>query len=191
MQKYEKLIPLQCDVASRESLVSVNIIVFSYYGVFLCCIQVVNTIKEQQGYINVLINNSGVLYNNSKAPEPGDDIKAIQEKLWTAGTPEEFTKTFDVNVKAVYYASVAFLELLDSGNKRTLPADEPASQIITVSSIAGFRRDENTFSISYATSKAASTHMGKLLANTLKPWKIRSNIIVPGIYPSGMFVCLF
>ena len=126
------------------------------------------------------------MYNNAKPPAPGDDIKAMQEKLWNAGTQEEFVKTYDVNVASVYYTSVAFLELLDEGNKRSLPAGEPASQIITIASIGGLRRDEKVFSISYSTSKAAVLHMGKVLANTLKPWKIRSNVICPGIYPSGI-----
>lgn len=149
-------------------------------------LSVVETIKQQKGFINVLINNSGVLYNNAKPPAPGDDIKAMQEKLWTAGTSEEFSKTFDVNVKAVYYTTVAFLELLAGGNERATSTDDPTSQVITISSIGGFRRDENVFSVSYSASKAAITHVGKLFANTFKPWKIRSNVIAPGIYPSGM-----
>ena len=146
----------------------------------------VETIKQQQGFVNVVVNNAGAMYNNAKPPAPSDDIKAMQEKLWNAGTPEEFVKTFEVNVAAVYYTSVAFLELLDAGNKRSLPKGEPASQIITIASIGGLRRDERVFSISYSTSKAAVLHFGKILSNTLKPWKIRSNIICPGIFPSGM-----
>lgn len=167
--KQGKMFPLQCDVTSRENLLSV-----------------VDTIKKQHGYIDVLINNSGVMYNNSKAPDASDDIKAFQAKLWNAGTPEEFTKTFEVNVAAVYYTSVAFLELLDEGNKRRQSPDEPTSQIITTSSIGGFRRDEKTFSLSYSSSKAAATHLAKTLANTFKGFKIRSNIIAPGLYPSEM-----
>ncbi|KAH8119228.1 NAD-binding protein [Phellopilus nigrolimitatus] len=167
--KHGKLIPLQCDVTSRENLISV-----------------VETIKQQQGFVNVLVNNSGVMYNVAKAPEPTDDIKTFQEKLWSAGTPEEFTKTFDVNVTAVYYTTVAFLELLDAGNRRATSPEEPTSQVITISSIGGLRRDEFVFSISYSASKAASNHVGKLLANTLRRWKIRSNVIAPGLYPSEM-----
>ncbi|KAL5528502.1 hypothetical protein ACEPAF_7638 [Sanghuangporus sanghuang] len=169
--KNGKIIPLRCDVSNRENLLSV-----------------VETIRQQQGFVNVLVNNSGVMHNNAKPPAPGDDIKAMQEKLWNAGTQEEFVKTYDVNVAAVYYTSVAFLELLDEGNKRSLPVGEPASQIITIASIGGLRRDEKVFSISYSTSKAAALHMGKVLANTLKPWKIRSNVICPGIFPSEMTV---
>ncbi|EJD03097.1 NAD-binding protein [Fomitiporia mediterranea MF3/22] len=167
--KYDKIIPLQCDVTSRENLLSAA-----------------ETIKQQQGYINALVVNSGVMYNHIKKASPDEDIKAVQEKLWTSGTPEEFIKTYEVNVSAAYYTSVAFLELLDAGNKRALPANEPASQIITIGSIGGLRRDGNVFSISYSTSKAAVMHMGKILADLLKPWKIRSNIIAPGMFPSEM-----
>lgn len=167
-QKHGKLIPLKCDVTSREDLLSV-----------------VQTIKEQQGYVNAVFANSGVMYNRAEPAEPEDDIKAFQRKLWNAGTPEEFTKTFEVNATAVYYTAVAFLELLHEGNKRATGAGEPTSQVIITSSIAGFRRDNGIFSISYGSSKAAATHMGKTLANTFKDRKIRVNVIAPGIYPSG------
>jgi NAD(P)-dependent dehydrogenase (short-subunit alcohol dehydrogenase family) len=132
------------------------------------------------------------MYNQAKAPTEGDDIKSFQSKLWNAGTPDEFTRTFDVNVKAVYYTTVAFLELLDAANKRPGRApDSPISQVISVSSIGGLRRDDATFSLSYSVSKAAVTHLGKTLANVLRRWQIRSNIIAPGIYPSGTCNYLF
>lgn len=125
------------------------------------------------------------MYNSAKPPEPADDIKAFQKKLWEAGTKEEFNKTFEVNVTAVYYTTVAFMDLLDAGNKRAASPDEPTSQVITVSSIGGLRRDDKVFSLSYSASKAAVMQLAKILVNTLKRWKIRSNIIAPGMYPSG------
>jgi len=168
--KYGKIIPLQGDVTSKESLLFV-----------------VDTIKNSDGYINVLINNSGVMYNNAGAPRSAsEDISSLQSRLWNAGTPQDFVRTFDVNVAGVYYTSVAFLGLLDAGNKRSAATDAPTSQIITVSSIAGFRRDGGMRNISYAASKAATTHLGKILANVLKPYHIRSNVIAPGLYPSEM-----
>lgn len=168
-QKFGKIIPVQGDVTSKESLLTV-----------------VDIVKKQTGYIDLLVNNSGVLYNKAEPPSPNDDIKTFQDKLWNAGTSDEFNRTFEVNVAAVYYATVAFLELLDAGNKRPGRGnDAPTSQVVTISSIAGFRRDDSTYSISYSASKAASTHVGKLLANTLRRWQIRSNVIAPGIYPSG------
>ncbi|THH05381.1 hypothetical protein EW145_g4838 [Phellinidium pouzarii] len=152
--KHGELIPLQCDVTSRENLLSV-----------------VETIKKQQGSINILVNNSGVMYNLAQPPAPTDDIKTLQEKLWNAGTPEELSRTFDVNVTAVYYTIVAFLELLNAGNKRASSTGEQTSQIITIGSIAGFRRDHLVSSLSYSASKAAVMHMGNVLANILKDWK--------------------
>lgn len=168
-QKYNRIIPLQGDVTSKESLLSI-----------------VETVKACHGFINLLINNSGVAYNMLPARTPEDDIASFQAKLWNAGTAAQFTQTFDVNVSAVYYCTVAFLALLDAGNKRG-PRREITSQVITVSSVAAFRRDERTFSLSYGASKAAATHLGKSLCNLLKDWDIRSNVIAPGIYPSGTF----
>lgn len=120
-----------------------------------------------------------------KAQTEDEDIKAFQSRLWNAGSPEEFDKTFQVNVAALYYTTVAFLELLHEGNQRRASATAPTSQIITVSSIGGYRRDSEVNSVSYAASKAAATHVGKLFANKFKKWHIRSNVIAPGIYPSG------
>lgn len=38
----------------------------------------------------------------------------------------------------------------------------------------------------YAASKAASTHLSKMLATVLADLKIRSNVLAPGLYPSEM-----
>lgn len=99
-----------------------------------------------------------------------------------------------MNVKAVYFTTVAFLELLDAGNKKRgvqENKDATTSQVIIISSIGGMRRDEKVFSLSYSASKAAVLQLGKTFANTLKAWKIRTNIIAPGLYPSGESVGLF
>ena len=148
-------------------------------------------VEEDIGYIDVLINNSGISKNNMKNVNSEPDIRSFQERLWNAGTPEEFTMTFDVNVTAVYYTTVAFLGLLDSGNKRHASPDEPRSQVITISSVAGFRRDGEINSASYNASKAAATHLGKTFASLFVPYKIRSNVIAPGIYPSGKVFSVF
>lgn len=168
LKTYGNIIPVKGDVTSREDIVSL-----------------VEKIKSEQGFVNVLVNNSGVMHNRIATPVP-KDIKSFKEHLWNAGTPEDFNKTFEVNSTAVYYTTVAFLELLYEGNQRRKSPDAPTSQVITVSSIGGLRRDERVSSLSYTASKAATLHMGKVFANVLAPWKIRSNVIAPGLYPSGM-----
>lgn len=125
-------------------------------------------------------------------------IKAFQASLWDTGSPDDFADVFATNVTAPYYTTVAFLDLLHQGNIRKLKKAYPigntfdfsrppyhSSQVLTVSSSGAFRLDAKILSMSYTLSKCASTHLGKVLANLLAPWGIRSNIIAPGVWPSG------
>lgn len=80
---------------------------------------------------------------------------------------------------------MAFLDLLDAGNKKhNVPQD---SQVLVTSSIAGFSRFVAS-SFAYSTSKAAATHLVKMLSTTFAQlsFRIRVNLIAPGLYPSEM-----
>ncbi|CDO72162.1 hypothetical protein BN946_scf184970.g14 [Trametes cinnabarina] len=168
--RHGNLVPLQSDVTSRESMQAVA-----------------DTIRQKHGFVNLLVNNAGMAKSFlPKLPGPGQaDMKKYQELLWNAGPPNEFSDAFDVNVTAAWYCAVAFLDLLDAANKRgNIPG--VTSQIITVSSGGGFRKDDKVFSVPYTLSKAAATHLGKMLAHFLKDWNIRSNVVAPGIFPSGV-----
>ncbi|KAG8214682.1 hypothetical protein J3R82DRAFT_9760 [Butyriboletus roseoflavus] len=242
--RHGKLIPLQGDVTSRDSLLSMA-----------------QTVKSRHGYIDLLVNNAGIVRNllPPHLPSPLDDtdfpreetvpsIKSFQDMLWNTGGPVGFAETFETNVTAVYFTTVAFLELLHFGNLRrgalppklvtkpnsslngtagddglrqvpaftesptpyySLPPSpassslsvdglaaspaasvkklpSPTSQVITVSSSGSFRLDARILSISYTLAKHACTHLGKLLANLLADWNIRSNILCPGVWPSEM-----
>ncbi|KAF8578953.1 NAD(P)-binding protein [Ramaria rubella] len=166
--KHGKLIPLQGDVTSRDSLVSL-----------------VSTIESQTGHINLLINNCGIFGPKIDYPSPNtEDIKDFQKSLWE-GSPKDFQQTFEVNSTAIYYTTVAFLDLLDKGNKHGgIPG--VSSQVISIASVAGFRREFKPPGIAYTISKAAAIHLGKILTNVLLDFNIRSNVICPGIYPSEM-----
>ncbi|KAI0671114.1 NAD-P-binding protein [Trametes maxima] len=164
------LIPLQGDVTSRESMQAVA-----------------DKIRQKHGFVNLLVNNAGIAKSFlPKLPGPGEvDMKKYQELLWNAGSPHEFSGAFDVNVTSVWYCAVAFLDLLDAANKRgNMPG--VSSQIISVTSGGAFRKDDKVFSVPYTLSKSAATHLGKMLAHFLKDWKIRSNVVAPGIFPSEM-----
>lgn len=90
----------------------------------------------------------------------------------------------EINDTAIYFTTVAFLDLLDKGNKHGgIPG--VSSQVIAVASVAGFRREDRPHGIAYTVSKAAAIHLGKMLASILIDYNIRFNIICPGIYPSG------
>ena len=116
-------------------------------------------------------------------PQTGT-IGEFAAALLNAGPRTDFDASFDINTTAAFYNTVLFLELLDAGNKRG-NMKGVTSQVITIASGGGYRRDDKVFSVPYTLSKAAAIHLGKLLANYLKDWQIRSNVIAPGIFPSG------
>lgn len=154
-----------CDVTSKDSLAAAA-----------------DRIREQVGYINVLFANSGVIKAATGPIDGTDDIKSLQQRLWEPDM-EDFTTTLHVNVTGAFYTAVAFLGLLDEGNKRGVVAEK--SQIVLTSSIAGFSRMPFT-GFSYSTSKAAVTHLAKQLSTSLASYKIRVNAIAPGFFPSEM-----
>lgn len=77
---------------------------------------------------------------------------------------------------------VAFLEMLDAGNKaQNVPGIQ--SQVIFTASIAGYSRSLST-GVAYVPSKAGTIQQVKLFSTYLAKYNIRVNGIAPGIYPS-------
>jgi len=149
--------------------------------------KVVEQIRQEEGLVNLLFANAGIGGPKHASVLPKDRKPTIKEFQETVFKPEmdEFTKTQHVNNTSVFYTAVAFLELLDAGNKkRNVPQD---SQILVTSSVAGFSRYLAS-SFAYSTSKAAVTHLVKMLSTyfSLNGFKIRANVIAPGLYPSEL-----
>lgn len=92
--------------------------------------------------------------------------------------------TFRTNVTGQFFMSMACLPLLAKGNESV---KDYSSQVINVSSISGQLKSASGGQFSYGASKAASTHLSRMLATTFKDLKIRVNVIAPGIFPR--FVC--
>ncbi|RDA83801.1 hypothetical protein CP532_4608 [Ophiocordyceps camponoti-leonardi (nom. inval.)] len=160
--------PIVCDVTSKEALA-----------------EAAERVRKEIGYCDVVFANSGVataMVEDTVLNVANSTVKDVQQSLWKPDM-EEFTKSLHVNVTGVFYTAVAFLDLLDEGNKRGVIAQK--SQVVITSSIAGFVR-VIVSSFAYACSKAAVTQLGKQLASTLAHFKIRVNTIAPGIYPSEM-----
>ena len=153
------IIPIVGDVTSKSSLEAV-----------------VKQIEGEVGYINVLIANSGIAGPQSKPQNTLKSIDEFRSEMWKLSF-EEFTNTFHVNTTAVFFTTIAFLGLLDAGNKRKNV--EQLSQVIATSSIAGFSR-QPPGGYAYGLSKAACTHLVKQLATTLVPYDIRANALAPG-----------
>jgi len=163
--KHGNIIPLQGDVTKKEDL---N--------------RIVDSITKSDGFVNVVIANSGIGGPTLGGMPPNPSLSQFKDFLYNMDT-EEFTNTFHVNTSAVFFSIVAFLELLDAGNKKGNV--QQRSQVIATSSIGGFNRLPLA-GFAYAATKSGTTHMMKQLSTAFVPYGIRSNVIAPGLYPSEM-----
>lgn len=168
------MVPIVCDVASKESIQSA-----------------VDQVTSEIGYINLLIANSGITgpknnYDNELS------VSDLRTKLLSPSM-EEFTQTFQVNVTGAWFTMASFLELLDAGNKHAVSgaagafgapvegAKNPSiqSQVVFTASLAAFSRSWFT-APAYGGSKVAILHLMKQAATNLSPYGIRANALAPG-----------
>jgi ketoreductase RED2 len=118
--------------------------------------RLVDLTVEQFGRLDILVNNAG-----TTRFIPHADLAAV--------TPEVWREILDVNVIGNWQTTVAAVPALrESG----------AGCIVNISSIAGHRPAGS--SIPYAVSKAAISHMTRLLAKVLGP-AVRVNAVAPGL----------
>ncbi|KAJ3535869.1 hypothetical protein NM208_g4672 [Fusarium decemcellulare] len=164
----ENVMPIQCDVTERDDLHAAA-----------------TTIESDTGYINLLVANSGIAGPSGNVP-PNATVAQVQEAL-LAVSMEDFSNTYHVNCTAVFYTAISFLHLLDKGNESAYQGGR--SQIIATSSIGSFNR-KITAGFAYGTSKAATTMMLKVLATYLVPYRIRANVICPGLFPTDLTTTL-
>ncbi|MGO4394229.1 SDR family NAD(P)-dependent oxidoreductase [Variovorax sp. M-6] len=111
------------------------------------------------GRCDVLVNNAGVLLRGSFA---GPDA------------PAQWRRTLDVNLSGAFYASRAFLPLLQAA----------AGCIVNVASIHACVAVEN--SAAYTASKGGLKQLTQALALELAPRGIRVNAVAPGSIATAM-----
>lgn len=166
-----KIIPLQGDVSDKQDIKRL-------------CDEI--TQQEPKG-IQLLVNNAGIARDDStkfsSAGQPEmSDPQAISDHFWKT-EPDAWADTFKTNVTGLYYMSMAFLPLLAKGREVT---PGYTSSVINVTSISGFMRGTSSGQFAYAASKAAATHVSRMLATTFTQTKVRVNVIAPGVFPSEM-----
>lgn len=146
------VIPLQCDITSQDSLRSAASI-----------------IEKDVGYLNLLVCNAG---------SGGPQVKPVQPETtlhdWVdqnlAHDFSKYSNTFANNSASVWYTVMAFLDLLDKGNKRGNLLQ--SSQVLITTSITGLNKKPPA-GFAYSQSKAAAIMAAKQLAVVLPQWNIR------------------
>lgn len=156
---YSTVIPMRGDITSKSDLGSIA-----------------SRIRSEVGYINVLIANAGMTGPMLKDLKPRHTLSDFVEHAWN--TPmHEFSDTYNLNCTALYYTVLAFLELLDEGNKSRYQGGK--SQVIATASTASFLRDPRA-GYAYLSSKAAVISLIKCFATFCVPWGIRFNAFAAG-----------
>lgn len=117
-------------------------------------------IKKEQGKLDVLVNNAGVM----------------RDALIGMVTKNLMEDIFSVNVFAV-------MNMLQLANK--LMSKQKSGSIINLSSIVGV--EGNAGQLVYSASKGAVAALTKTAAKELAPYNIRVNAVAPGMINTDMF----
>jgi NAD(P)-dependent dehydrogenase (short-subunit alcohol dehydrogenase family) len=121
-------------------------------------------VGEREGAVNVLVNNAGATW--------GAPIEEFPAAAWD--------KVVDLNLKAPFFLTRAFLPLLEAGGTHEDPA-----RVINIGSIDGLRVPPFP-TYAYSASKAGLHHMTRVLARELGPRHITVNAVAPGPFESKM-----
>jgi NAD(P)-dependent dehydrogenase (short-subunit alcohol dehydrogenase family) len=128
------------------------------------CVRLAGEIGEREQTLNVLVNNAGATW--------GAPIEEFPAAAWD--------KVVDLNLKAPFFLTRAFLPLLEAGGTH----DDPA-RVINIGSIDGLRVPPLP-TYAYSASKAGLHHLTRVLARELGPRRITVNAVAPGPFESKM-----
>jgi NAD(P)-dependent dehydrogenase (short-subunit alcohol dehydrogenase family) len=128
------------------------------------CLRLAAEVGQREQGLNVLVNNAGATWGAPLAEYPA------------AG----WDKVTDLNLKAPFYLTRAFLPLLEAA----ATGDDPA-RVINIGSIDGLRVPPFP-TYAYSASKAGLHHLTRVLARELGPRRITVNAVAPGPFESKM-----
>ena len=146
--------------------------------------------REPHG-IHLLVNNAGVArdanthFTLNGSPDLKDP-KAISD-FFMKSDPKHWAETYAINVTAGFFMSMAFLPQLAKGQAQESIVPYTSS-VVNVSSISAVMKDLDKGQLAYATSKAAFTHLTRLLATAFVETGVRVNSVLPGTFPTRMTI---
>jgi NAD(P)-dependent dehydrogenase (short-subunit alcohol dehydrogenase family) len=121
-------------------------------------------VAEREPAVHVLVNNAGATW--------GAPLEEFPASAWD--------KVLDLNLKAPFFLTRAFLPLLSAA-----ATDDDPARVVMVGSIDGIRAPAMP-TYSYAASKAGVHHLTRVLARELGPRRITVNAVAPGPFESKM-----
>jgi NAD(P)-dependent dehydrogenase (short-subunit alcohol dehydrogenase family) len=128
------------------------------------CLRLAAEVGSHEQSLSILVNNAGATW--------GAPLEEFPASAWD--------KVVDLNLKAPFFLTRAFLPLLEAAATR----DDPA-RVINVGSIDGLHVPSLP-TYSYSASKAGLHHLTRVLARDLGPRMITVNAVAPGPFESKM-----
>ncbi len=128
------------------------------------CLRLAAEVGQREPAVNVLVNNAGATW--------GAPLEEFPAAAWD--------KVVDLDLKAPFFLTRAFLPLLEAGGT----PDDPA-RVINIGSIDGLRVPPFP-TYAYSASKAGLHHLTRVLARELGPRRITVNAVAPGPFESKM-----
>jgi len=128
------------------------------------CLRLADEVGQHEQAVHILVNNAGATW--------GAPLAEFPASAWD--------KVTDLNLKAPFYLTRAFLPLLTAAGT----PDDPA-RVINIGSIDGLRVPELP-TYAYSATKAGLHHLTRVLARELGPQRITVNAVAPGPFESKM-----
>ena len=128
------------------------------------CVRLAEEVGRREDEVDILVNNAGATW--------GEPLQTFPESAWD--------KLLNLNLKAPFFLTRAFLPLLEEAGTH----DDPA-RVVNVGSIDGLHVPP-MHTYSYSASKAALHHLTRVLARELGPRHVTVNAVAPGPFESKM-----
>lgn len=144
-----------------------------------------HVVSEKETTLDILISNAGIRRDPPVACNVlTASLDDLRSSMWSIQS-KDWEDTFRVNTTAHYFLSVAFLPLLAAAADQPTKnggkgRDEGRGVMIVTSSCASMHNVTNVDLTSYASSKAATDHLVKLLAAKYNRFYVRVIGINPG-----------
>jgi NAD(P)-dependent dehydrogenase (short-subunit alcohol dehydrogenase family) len=128
------------------------------------CLRLAAEVGRLEDELHILVNNAGATW--------GAPLQEFPASGWD--------KVLDLNLKAPFFLTRAFLPLLEEAG-----TDDDPARVVNVGSIDGLHVPP-MHTYSYSASKAGLHHLTRVLAKELGPRRITVNAVAPGPFESKM-----
>ncbi|KAI1638086.1 hypothetical protein F4809DRAFT_649543 [Biscogniauxia mediterranea] len=161
------IIPMQCDMSDKEQIA-----------------HLVKEVSAREPCLCILINNAGI--SGATFQTEASSASEMKANLFDneKATFDDWTDTYRTNVPQIYFATAAFLPLLQKSSERH---HGWSGTVVNISSISGLVQTAQHH-FAYNASKAAAIQLTRMMASEIAKngLKIRVNSIAPGVFPSEM-----